>query len=77
MLNNYELILLQADCSAFPLLKAAAVALKACGKCPHGNATVAALLKTAVTKYINDPAFIDHCRAILPLPCKLGGFIVR
>lgn len=40
------------------MIRAALAAWKRCGTCGHGYVNVRMLLKTAVTKYANDPEFI-------------------
>ena len=60
-----------------PMIRAALAAWKRCGTCGHGYVNVRMLLKTAVTKYANDPEFIKHCKQLMPLPCMLGGVLIK
>lgn len=77
MLNTSELKLLQSDVSAFPLLKAVAAGLKKCNKCNHGNVNVNAMLRVAITRYAKNQEFIEHCRSLFPLPCMIGGILIK
>lgn len=77
MLNTSELKLLQSDVSSFPMLKAVAAGLKQCNKCNHGNVNVNAMLRVAVTRYAKNAAFIEHCRSLFPLPCMIGGILIK
>lgn len=76
MFNTAELKLLKSDARQFPMIKAASAALRDCGKCGHKNVNVHAMLNTAVTLYRHDPAFVEYCRSLFPLPCMIGGLMV-
>ena len=77
MLNTAEMKLLNSDTRQFPMIKAASAALKRCGKCGHRNVNAHTMLNAAVTVYRNNPAFIAHCKSLFPLPCVIGGLLVR
>lgn len=77
MFSDDEKILLNSPLNDFPMIRAALAAWKRCGTCGHGYVNVRMLLKTAVTKYANDPEFIKHCKQLMPLPCMLGGVLIK
>lgn len=75
--NPAEKALLNADLSAFPMIAAASAALKRCGTCGHKAVNIYAMLRTAVTKYRNDPKFRAFLAKITVLPAKIGGILVE
>lgn len=77
MLSNAEKTLLNANLSGFPMISAASAAWKRCGKCGHANVNVNAALRLAATKYADDPAFVEACRRLFPLPCMIGGVLIK
>lgn len=77
MLSLNEKKLLESDANGFPMIQAASATWKSCNKCGHGNVNINSLLRTAVTRYANDPAFIKHCKQLFALPCTLGGILVK
>lgn len=77
MLSINEQKLLESNANGFPMIQAASAALKNCNKCGHGNVSINSLLRTAVTRYANDPAFIKYCKQLFALPCTLGGILVK
>lgn len=77
MLNDAETRLLNANLQGFPMITAASASLKRCGKCGHGKVDVRVMLRAAAAKYRNDPTFIAALRSITPLPCMIGGVLIK
>lgn len=79
MFSIYEQRLLAASSSEFPLIQAAAAALRrsACPRCRHGVMNAHVMLRTAVTKYKNDKRFKAHCETLFKLPCTIAGVLIE
>ena len=77
MFSDAEKILLNASVKGFPMIAAALAAWKRCGTCGHTKDNTRAILKTAINMYANDPKFIAHCKQLMPLPCMLGGVLIK
>ena len=76
MLSDAEKKLLSSAPAGFPMIAAALAAWKRCGTCGHSKDNIRGILRVAVTMYAQDPAFIAHCKTIMPLPCMLGGVLI-
>lgn len=61
----------------FSMIRAASAAWGRCGTCPEKQRKVRSLLRIAALKYMDDRKFHDHCKTMFPLPCLIGGILVR
>lgn len=77
MLTTEELKLLNADVSKFPLMKLVLDARKRCGGCGHKGVGVRDVLRIAAARYAKDPEFIKLCSSLFPLPCMIGGWLIK
>ena len=76
MLTATDIKLLENPPAGFPMIGAASAAWrKKCGTCP-GKGNVRSILQIAVLKYMHNKDFINHCKTLFPLPCRIGGVMV-